>query len=175
MDEESSSAEQPEEIHSVTSARFTRGFQTTNKPDLPRRQPDCCFTAIQFAKVYPGDMTVTLTTPDGRMVTRRFTSSKTVRTAFISKKADDEDEDSVADIVSGGMGSCVDVDVSITDTSSAALAVVHYQFRLCCDDKKVHPGTVLTFIEPNPLPGAQVAKLPLLQIKAIKRAPCPPD
>jgi hypothetical protein len=50
---------------------------------------------------------------------------------------------------------------------------IHYHFKLCCDDKKAHPGTTLTFIEPHPLPGAQVATLPLLRIKAIQRAPCP--
>jgi hypothetical protein len=134
---------------------------------------DCCLTAIRFRKLYPADMTVRLTTDTGRTVERRFTASKTVRTGYISKTPDNGEDDDQKQAVPGGLGPCVDVDVSIADTASPTLAIAHYHFRLCCADRRVHNGARLVFQDVPTSPLGQVTKLPLLQITGVERAPCP--
>ena len=135
---------------------------------------DCCLTAIRFAAVYPGNMTVKLTAANGQVVTRTFTASKKVRTAFLAKKGggDDDDDSNETGILVGGMGPCVDVDVSLADTASPTLAIVHYHFRICCKDKHIHPGTVLTEV-PKAKPNEHVTTLPLLRITGIRIDHCP--
>jgi len=134
------------------------------------KQPDCCLTAIRFKKIYPGDVTARLTTDEGRTVQREFTARKTVRTAFIKHGVNDDDDET--GIVIGGLGPCVNVDVSIVDTSSVTLTIAHYKFKLCCNDPCVRPGARLTHKSP-PTAGGQVVKLPLLEIVAVRRDPCP--
>ncbi len=172
MEERAHDEEYGVEIASRGSVRETRRLPREHERHAPRKE-DCCFTAIRFRKLYPGDMTVTLTTPTGRTVTRRFTAGKTVRTGFIKPSGDDEDDDDAATAVSGGLGRCIDVDIAIVDTASAQLVTAHYHFRLCCDDPQVRVGARLTHLEPPPLPGGQAVRLPLLEITGIQVAPCP--
>lgn len=172
MNERDSEEEREDEIASRGSFRETRALPRESRRTA-QRGDDCCFTAIRFRKLYPADMTVTLTTDTGRSVRRRFTATKTVRTAFIKPSGDDEDDDDQATAVSGGMGRCVDVDVAIVDTASAQLVTIHYHFELCCDDPRVRNGARLTHREPPPIPGGQVVTLPLLEITGVQRAPCP--
>jgi hypothetical protein len=161
------------EIGSRDSVRITRALQADRQGETVGNDSDCCFTAIRFKKIYPGDMTVKLTTDDGRNVERKFSASKTVRTAFIKKKGSNDDDDDQSDIVIGGLGRCVDVDVAIADTASAILAITHYHFRLCCDDPRVRNGTRLTHREPPITPHGQITTLPLLEITGVQRSPCP--
>lgn len=135
------------------------------------RKDDCCFTAIRFKKIYPGNVTAQLTTDDGRTIQREFTATRKVRTAFMKKTGDNDDDDET-DIVVGGLGGCINVDLSIVDTASSTLTIAHYKFRLCCNDNKVRPGARLTHLTP-PTPGGQRVRLPLLEIVAVRRDDCP--
>ena len=161
-------------IPSRDSVRITRDL-TSDGPSEGggRAANDCCFTAIQFKKLYPADMTVKLTTNDGRTVERKFSAAKTTRTAFIKSKGSNDDDDDQTNIVIGGLGPCIDVDVAIVDTASAKLAIAHYHFRLCCNDPRVRKGARLTHKEPPVNPGGQVTTLPLLEITGVQRDPCP--
>ena len=119
---------------------------------------------------------------DGRSLKREFSSSKTVRTALVKPDGGLDGEDTTGLVLVGGLGRCVDVDIEIADTSTVVIdpkkhtttmKIVHYHFRLCCNDATVLAGARLTAkIDPSG-PGGQGVKLPLLGIKAVRRDPCP--
>ena len=162
------------EVVGKSSARLTRPLlEEQPREQGGRRRKACCLTALQFRKLYPADLTVTLTTLAGRTVTRKFTAAKLTRTAFIKASGDDEDGDDATTAVRGGLGPCVDVDVSLVDTSTATLVVAHYHFVLCCNDPQVRQGSRLTHKEPPVILGGQIVTLPLLQITGVQSDPCP--
>jgi hypothetical protein len=163
------------DIYDTDSVTITRPLQEELHPASREVGTDCCFTWIKFKKLYPGDLTVRLTTDSGRTVTRIFTQHKTIRTGFIRQTGDDDDDDDKGVVVAviGGLGRCIDVDVSLVDTSDCLLRIAHYHFRLCCNDPKVSKGKHLTHLEPPPAPGGQAVKLPLLEILDLRRDPCP--
>jgi hypothetical protein len=138
---------------------------------VPGRAPDCCFTYIQFEKLYPLDVKTTLTLGDGRSLTRDFTSGKTVRSAFVGPDGQLEDEEGKGHLaIIGGLGRCIDVDIQVTVVSTVT-SIKHYHFHLCCDDPKVQEGHGLAALDqsgPN-----EVVKTPLLGIKQLKRGSCP--
>src|SRR5438128_1214801 len=82
-------AEQQYETADRTDDITSRGRVAIERPlpDTPAhardRKDDCCFTAIRFKAIYPGDMTVTVTNGAGQTVTRRFTAAHRERTAFM--------------------------------------------------------------------------------------------
>jgi hypothetical protein len=159
-------------LPSSGSSRTIRDLPGGTPTTHERRRTDCCFTSIRFTKIYPADMTVTLTTPDGQTVTRKFTNERSVRRAFVKPGSGDDDDNSTGS-VRGGLGRCVDVDVAIIDTASAKLVTVHYYFQVCCDDPKARNGARLVHVEPPASPGRTESRLPLLQITDIEKAPCP--
>jgi len=158
---------------SVIITRPLRDESDSGHP-TPVRPRDCCFTYIQFEKLFPLDVTARVTLGDGRSLKREFTDAKKIRPALVEPDGglDGKDTD---EILVGGLGPCVDVDIDVADTTKAK-TFFHFHFVLCCDDRKIAAGeTVLTGIIPPPPqpPLTQGQRLRLLGIKLVRVDPCP--
>lgn len=143
------------ELFPRDSVIITRDLSGFSDGPVQAKEADCCFTYIQFEKLYPGDVTARVILRDGRSPERKFTTGKTVRTALVRPDGN-EGEDTTGQVLVGGLGRCVDVDIEIADTSSALAKIAHYHFRLCCTDPTVQKGARLTAKIDAASPGGQV-------------------
>jgi hypothetical protein len=114
-----------------------------------------------------------VTLGDGRSLKREFTNDKKTRTALVEPNGGLDGEDT-NQVLIGGLGPCVDVDIDVVDTTKAK-TFLHFHFVLCCDEKIVAGESVLTGVIPPPPqpPLAQGQRLRLLGIKRVRVDPCP--